>query len=328
MNINAKFMGLNIKSPIIVGSCGLTAEIETLKQMDNAGAGAVVLKSVFEEQILQQANNNLRNADYYGFPEAYDYIKENSQSHAIEKYLNLLRQAKQNLSIPVIASINCISNSEWLNFATKLEAEGADGIELNMFVLPSDTDLTTEDVERFYEDTIHIIKRAVAIPISIKISTYFTSLARFVQKLSWLGISNLNIFNRFCLTDIDIETLTTKPAHIKTSQDEIYDTIRWCAILSSVKNHKCSLTAGGGVHHEEDVIKLLLAGADTIQTVSAIYLQGVDFIQKSNERLATWMQEKNYSALSDFKGMLAIDKEQQASSFHRVQFMKYFADIK
>jgi dihydroorotate dehydrogenase (fumarate) len=325
MDIKTTFVGLEIKSPIIVGSSGLTSEVSKLKELEKAGAGAIVLKSIFEEQILNETSNNMRNKEFFAFSDSYDYIAQYSQSNAVNKYIELITEAKQTLTIPVVASINCVSNSEWLNFALKMQQAGADAIELNMFILPSDVNLASEDVERFYEETIQIIRRAVTIPISIKISSYFTALARFVQKISLMGVANLNIFNRFCLTDIDIDTMTTNPAHIMTNQDDVYDTIRWTAILS--KFAKCPLTAGGGVHKEADVVKLLLAGANNVQIVSALYSKGFDFITKSNEFLIEWGEKHNFNAISNFRGKMAMESN-QPSAFLRVQFMKYFAGIK
>jgi len=320
-------MGFNIKSPIVVGSCGLTSNIATLKKIEQSGAGAVILKSLFEEQITQEMNVNVKvySANFSGYPEAYTYIEEHSKGEAISKYLTLIKEAKANLSIPVIGSINCITASEWLPFVKMVEDAGADGIELNMFLLPSDISLSHEDVERFYEDIVHIIKRATSLPISLKISYYFSSLTRFAQKISWLGISNLNIFNRFYQSDINIDTFETIPVNIKSSQDEIYNTIRWTAIISP--EIRCSLTAGNGVHKADDIIKLLLAGADTVQIVSVLYDEGLNFIVDANNKLEEWMKEKGYTSISQFKGKMAVKKNKDASAFYRVQFMKYYSGI-
>ncbi|MDD2575986.1 MAG: dihydroorotate dehydrogenase-like protein [Bacteroidales bacterium] len=327
MSISTKFMGFDIKSPIVIGSCGLTANIENLKKMEAAGAGAVILKSLFEEQITQEMNVNVKvySANFSGYPEAYNYIQEHTKGQVIEKYIQLIKDAKANLTIPVIASINCITASEWLPFVKTVEEAGADGIELNMFILPSDINISHEDIERLYEDIIHIIKRATSLPISLKISSYFSSLTRFAQKISWMGIANLNIFNRFYQSDINIDTLETIPVDIKSSHHELYNTIRWTAILSEAI--RCDLTAGNGVHKPEDVIKLLLAGADTVQIVSVLYDEGVNFIINANNRLEEWMNEKGYSSISQFKGKLATKENKNASAFHRVQFMKYYSGI-
>lgn len=320
-------MGFNIKSPIVVGSCGLTSNIETLKKIEQAGAGAVILKSLFEEQITQEMNVNIKvySANFSGYPEAYNYIQEHTKGEAISNYINLIKEAKKNLTIPVIASINCITASEWLPFVKMVEDAGADGIELNMFILPSDISLSHEDIERLYEDIVHIIKRATSLPISLKISHYFSSLTRFAQKISWLGITNLNIFNRFYQSDINIDTLETIPVNIKSNQDELFNTIRWTAIISP--EIRCNLTSGSGVHKTEDVIKLLLAGADTVQIVSVLYDEGLNFIVEANNKLQKWMEQKGFSSINQFKGKLSVKKNKDASAFHRVQFMKYYSGI-
>lgn len=327
MDINTKFLGLEIKNPIIVGSSDLTSNIKSLKKVEEAGAGAVILKSLFEEQITQEMNVNVRtySSNFSGYPEAYDYIKQSTKHESISKYLDLIKDAKRELSIPVIASINCITASEWMSFVKKIEDAGADGIELNMFVLPSDVNLTHEDIERFYEDVIQIVKRATSLPISLKISNYFTSLTRFAQKISWLGIANLNIFNRFYSSDIDIDTLTTHSVAKYSTYHEFYNILRWTSILS--EEIRCNLTSGTGVSSVDDPIKLLLAGADTVQVVSALHIEGIDFITKANERLKDWMNEKGYDSIADFKGKLSVKKSKEAGPFQRVQYMKYFSEI-
>ncbi|MBR1627434.1 MAG: dihydroorotate dehydrogenase-like protein [Bacteroidales bacterium] len=326
MDISTKFMGCNISSPIIAGSCGKTANLDNIKQFEDCGVGAVILKSLFEEQISQEANNHMRLMQNAGeMIEAYTYIAEHTKHDNIEKYLNLIRSAKESTRIPIIASVNCVSASEWLQFASSIQNAGADGLELNMFILPTSINMSSEEVEQVYEDTVQMLRRVITIPISLKISYYSAALAKFCQKLSWMGIANLSIFNRFIEHDIDIMEEATKPVNIFSTENELYHTIRWTAILSKLIN--CPLTAGGGVHKEEDVVKLLLSGANTIQVASALYDQGAEFITKANTFLKQWMQEKNYHKLSDFRGRLAIDKNDKASTFYRVQYMKYFSGI-
>ncbi|MDR0971763.1 MAG: dihydroorotate dehydrogenase-like protein [Bacteroidales bacterium] len=328
MDIKTNFMGHVINSPLIVGSCVLTSNISTLIDIEKAGAGAVILKSLFEEQITQEMNVNIKvNSDNFrGYPEAYNYIQEHIRDRAIDNYISLVKEAKQALTIPVIASINCITVSEWLPFIKQIEMAGADGIELNVFIFPSDINLSNDDIERLYNEIIQVAKRATSLPISLKISPYFSNPTRFAQKVSWLGISNLSIFNRFYQSDIDIDNFTTKPVNITSSHDEIYNTIRWTAVISP--QIRCTLTAGNGVHREDDVIKLLLAGASTVQVVSVLYKEGLEFITKANERLKKWMEEKEYSSIKDFKGKLAIKNNKEASAFYRINFMKYYSGIK
>jgi dihydroorotate dehydrogenase (fumarate) len=326
MDTSTKFMGKTIQSPIIAGSCGKTADLENLKQLEDNGVGAIIIKSLFEEQITHEISNNMRLMQNIGeMQEAYTYIAEHTKNNQLDNYLNFIRKAKEQVKVPIIASINCVTATEWLQFATDIEKTGIDGIELNMFIMPTNVNTSSEEIEQFYENTIQILRRAITIPVSLKISPYSASLAKMCQKLSWMGISNLSIFNRFIEHDVDIKTKEIKPVNILSSEDEVYMTIRWTAILSKLIN--CSLTAGGGVHKEEDVIKLLLCGANTVQIASALYTQGFDFIKKSNCMLKQWMEENGYNKLSDFRGKLAIDKNSTASTFYRVQYMKYYAGI-
>ena len=319
-------MGRTIKSPVIAGSCGKTAEVGNIKLLEDKGVGAVILKSLFEEQISQEISNNMRLMQNAGeMAEAYSYIAEHTKHDNVDKYLNLIRQAKESTDIPIIASINCVSANEWIQFASAVEQAGADGLELNMFIMPTNINTSSEDVEQVYQDTIQIMRRSVSLPLSLKISSYSAALAKLCQKLSWMGIANLSIFNRFIEHDIDINEQTVKPVNILSSEDELYHTIRWTAILSKLVN--CPLTAGGGVHKPEDIVKLLLAGANTVQVASALYTEGADFIDNANNLLRQWMEEKKYHKINDFKGRLAIDKNDRASSFFRVQYMKYFSGI-
>lgn len=326
MDISTKFMGCTISSPIIAGSCGKTANIDNIKLFEDSGIGAVILQSLFEEQISQEISHNMRLVQNAGdMAEAYTYIAEHSKLNNTDNYLNLIRKAKECTNIPIIASINCVSANEWINFATNIQQSGADGLELNMFILPTNVNISSEEVEDIYEGTIQTLRRATSLPISLKISSYSASLAKLCQKLSWMGISNLSIFNRFIEHDIDINKETTKPINILSSENELYHTIRWTSILAKLIN--CPLTAGGGVHRKEDIIKLMLAGANTVQIASTLYGNGEKFILEANNFLKEWMQSKNYHKLSDFRGRLAIDKNDKASTFYRVQYMKYYSGI-
>lgn len=326
MDITTKFMGRTISSPIIAGSCGKTIDIDNIKKLEEQGVGAIILKSLFEEQISQEISNNMRMMQNAGeMIDVYNYIAEHTKHEGLDRYLEFIRRAKEVVKVPIIASINCVSVSEWMQFASSIQQAGADGLELNMFIMPTNINMSNEDVEQVYESTIQMLRRAINMPISLKISPYSACLAKFCQKLSWMGIANLSIFNRFIEHDIDINAQQTRPVNIFSSHDEIYNTIRWTAILSKLVN--CPLTAGGGVHQADDIIKLLLVGANSVQVASALYTEGFDFISKANENLKQWMEEKHYNRLSDFRGNMAISKNDKASTFFRVQYMKYYAGI-
>ncbi|MCQ2327404.1 MAG: dihydroorotate dehydrogenase-like protein [Bacteroidales bacterium] len=325
MDLQAQYMGRTIKSPIIVGSCSLTDNMDNIKRMAEAGAGAVILKSLYEEQITKEVSSNIWAMQNAGeMVAAYNYIAEHTESNQIDKYLDLIRNLKRCTDIPIIASVNCFSSTEWMQFATALAEAGVDGLELNMFILPSNVNMSAEEVEQIYDNVIQTLRRAVSLPISLKISSYSASLAKLCQRLSWMGISTLSIFNRFIEHDIDIDKQVFKPVNIQSSPSELYNTIRWTSILSKLVN--CSITAGGGVHKEEDVIKLLLAGANTIQVSSALY-EDYSFITRANEKLSRWMEENRYHHIGDFRGKLAINKNSEVSPFYRIEYMKHFSGI-
>lgn len=326
MDISAKFMGFDIQSPVIAGSCSKTGNLDNIKRLEDKGIGAVILNSLFEEQISKENSNNMRLIHDAGdMREAYNFISSKTDIQPISEYLELIRKAKESTNIPIIASINCISTNEWMQFATDIQQAGANGLELNMFTLPVDVYISAEEIECLYEDTIQIIRRAVSIPISLKISSYSASLAKLCQKLSYMGISNLSIFNRFIQHDIDINKEEFIPTNFLSDEKEIYKTISWTAVLSNLIN--CSLSASGGVHSPEDVIKLLLVGASTVQLRSVLFTQGFDFVQQANDYLKSWMQNKGYQKLNAFKGHMAIQKNSTASAFFRVQYMKYYSDV-
>lgn len=326
INLTTKYLGLTLKNPIIVGSCGLTNSIENLIEIEKKGAGAIVLKSIFEEQIMHEANRNLmsQNHDFY-YPEAENYMNEYTKIHKLEEYLNLIREAKKVISIPIIASINCTTNGEWTLFAKEIEKAGADAIELNVFVLPSNSDKTSEDYENNYFNILDDVKKHVKIPIAIKTSLYFSSLAKTMVKLSWSGANGLVLFNRFYSPDIDIDKMTITSSNVFSKHEEIGLSLRWVALLSkTVKSDICATT---GIHDGAGVIKQILAGAAAVQVVSTVYKNGFDIIPQMLKDIEDWMTKKNFKSIQDFKGMMSFDNIDNPAAYLRIQFMKYFAGI-
>ena len=247
VNLETTYMGLKLKNPLIVGSSGLTNSVENIIEIEKNGAGAVVLKSLFEEQISHAASNTLAQnemANYY--PEAEDYIKQYTRMADVEKYIDLIKSAKEKVNIPIIASVNCISNNEWIDFAKRIEQAGADAIELNIFVLPSDISKDGTENEAVYFEVVKSIKKVVTIPVALKISYYFSGLAKTVNALSWSGIDGLVLFNRFYSPDFDIETLEVKPSYIFSNPSDLSLSLRWVAMLSDHIN--CDIAASTGVH--------------------------------------------------------------------------------
>ncbi|MCK4440653.1 MAG: dihydroorotate dehydrogenase-like protein, partial [Sulfurovaceae bacterium] len=260
MDLSVNYLGLKLKSPIVVGSSGLTFSIDRLKSIEKAGAGAVVLKSIFEEEIQHEFNhvveeesrNDEANQEYLDY---YDFkIKEDN----INRYIDFIKEAKKQISIPIIASVNCKSSHEWTFFAKKLENAGADAIEVNLFILPSDFSLTCEKVEQIYVDVIKKVKEQVSIPVAVKISCHFADMGAFVKRISQTGVDGLVLFNRFFQPDFDIDNFKIIPTNVLSSASDVAHTLRWMSIFYGRLD--CSLIASTGVHDGSSLIKAILAG--------------------------------------------------------------------
>ena len=319
-------MGIDLKSPIIVGSCGLTADVDKMVEMEACGAGAVVLKSVFEEQIIYDIKRNthvVAPTDNYG--DSYEYIASHVADDSLEKHFSMIREAKRRLTIPVIGSINCFSYENWLTYAVRFQEAGCDALELNMAILPYETSLSADDVERTFTQIINTLRKSISIPVSVKVGTYFTDMAKQMQQLSWMGIQGVTMFNKSVQVDIDTESESLKNASWLSAPTDIYNTLRWVAILS--KKMRCDISASTGVYTSDDVVKMLLAGANTVQVVSCLYKNGVEYIKELQQGLESWMEKKGYDNVSKFRGKLSIQPTDKTSVAMRTQFMKYFAEI-
>lgn len=327
-DLSTTYMGLKLKNPIIAGSSGLTKSIDNIKELAANGAGAIVLKSLFEEQIKAEASKAFTESDPvtgYGYAEAQDYVVNYTKHHDLEEYLQLIRDAKAAVDIPIIASINCVSSNEWIKFAKNIQEAGADALELNVYILPSDPRRSGEDNQRVYFDIIEKVKKQIDIPIALKISPYFSGLAKIALKLSWTGISSLVMFNRFYSPDIDIHNFKITSTNVFSNPEEISTSLRWVAMLSD-KLH-CDISASTGVHTAEGAIKQLLAGATTVQLCSTLYRHGLGRIKEVLADMETWMQEHEFEKVDDFRGKLSYKRAENPAAYERVQFMKHFAGI-
>lgn len=324
-DLTTQYGSLTLKNPLVAGSSGLTDNIESLIELEANGAGAVVLKSLFEEEILREMKIHLNTMGSSGFiyPETvefYDYFdgpKENTTS-----YLELISKAKTKLQIPVIASINCLDAHNWTYFPGQVEKAGADALELNIFNLPSDVTKTAAENEKVYFDIITEVKKQISIPIFIKLSYYASSLAAFLVKISQTNIDGLVLFNRFYNPDINLETLEVTNGAVLSSPSDIYHTLRWIAILA--ERVDCSLIASTGVHNADGVIKQILAGAAAVQIVSALYRHGIPYLKNILGDIEEWTKKNNFSSLNDFRGKLSQSKSSNPAVYSRVQFMKYY----
>lgn len=325
-DLRTKYMGMELKNPVIVGSSGLTNSVDKVREIEKLGAGAVVLKSLFEEQINFQVHKTVTQSDsIYAYPEAEDYISTYTRDNSVTEYLDLVRNCKSAVEIPVIASINCVSSSEWISFARKIQEAGADALELNVFILPSDPKRTTEQNEQVYFDIAMAIVKEVTIPVALKISYYFSAMAKTALKLSWTGIKGMVLFNRFFSPDIDIDSFEVTASHVFSTPEEIATSLRWVAMLSD-RLH-CDIAASTGVHDGSGVVKQLLAGAKAVQITSTLYKNGTKVIPEMIKFVENWMDKHGFKTTDEFIGRMSFKETENPAAYERVQFMKHFAGI-
>ena len=341
-NLQTTYLGLKLRNPLIAGSCGLTNSISNIKELAGKGVGAIVVKSLFEEQIhvetekviktdqgkvatFTQAPDTILSKRIYDYDEAYSYIYDFAKRNTLEKYLDFLKEAKKSVDIPVIASINCVSNQDWHSFAKKIQDTKVDALELNIYILPSDWRRSGEDNEKIYYDIIREVRNYVTIPIAVKIGYYFSSLAQSVQKLSQSGIKGLVLFNRPYNTDFDIDTISTSHGPIYSTPEEFTHTLRWISILSGHVN--CDLSASTGVHDYKAFVKQLLAGATTVQMASALYREGFDVIPDILNKTSEWMKKQSFADVNSFRGKMSKSNLENPAAIERVQFMKLYSGI-
>jgi dihydroorotate dehydrogenase (fumarate) len=321
-DLSVNYAGLKLKNPLIVSSSGLTNSVSKILRLQEKGAGAVVLKSLFEEQINYEAGSMMQQGAY---PEAEDYLMNYVKNNSIESYLNLIEESKKQSDIPVIASINCISAKEWTTFAGHIEEAGADALELNVYFLPNILTRSAEKYENLYFDLLKKVKSKLNIPVIMKIGQNFTSLPAFVNNLAARGAAGVVLFNRFYAPDIDLNSMSLTAAEIFSTKDDMRYTLRWIGILSSLLD-KTDLCASTGIHDGEGIVKMLLAGATAIQMCSSIYVHGADHITKSLNDLQNWMDKNEYESIDEFRGKLNYKHIKDSRIFERSQFMRYFSD--
>jgi len=317
------YMGLALDSPIVVGSCGLTNTVASIRRLEENGAGAVVLKSLFEEQILIETDAAL--ADSSPHPEAADYLGYYVRENQLGDYLTLIRQAKEAVGIPVIASINCITAGNWTHFAEKIEGAGADGLELNVLILPSDTAMTGDANERVCFDVVREVRSRIGIPVALKVGYHYTNLANTLQRLSRTGVAALVLFNRTYVPDIDIDKEELVGGHPFSSPNDLPVSLRWIAVMAGQAD--CDLAATTGVHDGAGVVKQILAGATVVQMVSAIYQDSPAAVRRSLDEIEAWMAKRGYETLAGFRGKLSQSHIENPAFYERVQFLKRFGQV-
>ena len=320
-DISLNYMGLKLKSPIMVSSCGLTANPENVSEMEKNGVGAIVVKSLFEEQIRNEVD--FLSEAGRSFPEMENYLQTYVRQNSISKYTDNLKAIKKAVSIPVIASINCYNPGEWECYAKDIEKAGADAIELNLYELATKESTSAETLEKEYCNIVSKLVSSVKIPVAVKISSQFTNLVSFVNKLYAAGAKSVVMFNRFFTPDIDLKNLSLTATEPLSSPEEYIHTLRWTAIISAAIN-RIEISVTTGVHTPETAIKEILAGATTVQICSVVYKKGIKVISEFNEGLKKFMDDNNFEDLSQMRGRLNYSNIPDAALYERVQFLKTF----
>lgn len=321
--LKTTFAGLELKNPFIVSSSGLTDSAEKNHQWEQAGAAAVVLKSLFEEQIMWQTAHQT-NDDHM---DGADYLQGYLRAHYLEEYTRLVRDTKQACTIPVIASINCYTDKEWEEFATVLEQAGADAIELNLMAIQTSTDYRHGDFEQRHIDILKHVKARVKVPVIVKLGANLTNPVKLIEQLYANGAAAVVLFNRFYQTDIDIDRLEYTAGHVLSHASELAQALRWTGIASAAVK-RLDYAASGGVADGAAIVKCLLAGASAVEVCSVLYEKGPGAILPMLEEVRDWMARHHYEGIGQFKGMMRARDPEHVNAFERTQFMKYFGEKK
>ena len=319
-DLKTTFAGLQLKNPIIISSSGLTNSAGKNKKFPEAGAGAIVLKSLFEEQIFIEADQ-LKDPTY---SEGNDYLAEYIREHKLSEYLELIKESKKVCDIPIIASINCYTDSEWIDFAKQIEEAGADALEINILALQSDVQYKYGSFEQRHIDILSHIKRVVKLPVIMKLGDNLTNPVTLIDQLYANGAAAVVLFNRFYQPDIDIEKMEHISGNVFSNASDLSKTLRWIGIASAMVD-KIDYAASGGIHKPEAVVKAILAGASAVEVCSAIYQNTNMYIGEMTRFLQTWMEGKGFKNIAQFKGKLNAKDVQGINMWERTQFLKYFS---
>jgi len=323
MDLSTKYLGLKLRTPLVPAASPLSEEVDNIKRMEDAGASAVVLYSLFEEQLRQERLELAHHMEQgtESFAEALTYFPEAEEYHlGPEEYLKHIANAKQAVKIPIIASLNGSSVGGWTQYAKLVQQAGADALELNIYYIPTDLDLSGADVEKTYLDILKAVKSKVKIPVAVKLSPFFSNFANMAKRLDDAGANGLVLFNRFYQPDIDLETLEVKPNILLRTPMAMRVPLRWIALLHG--RLKASLAATSGIHRATDVLKMLMAGADVTMLCSTLIRHGPDHIKVIEKDLVAWMEEHEYESVKQLKGSLSQKKCPAPAAFERAQYMR------
>lgn len=319
-DLSTSYLGMKLKNPFILSSSGLTSTIGNLKKAEEAGAAAVVLKSLFEEDMAAEVKKMGSNFDDMQHPEAYSYLQGTGMLYSADKYFELIKEAKEQLSIPVIASLNCYSSEWWTDYAKTVEKMGADALELNIGLMAHNFRGDPSEMEDRYIEIFKHVRSKISLPIAVKIGQNFTSIPNMAYRLHNAGADAIVMFNRFYTPDIDIDTMKFKTGPRFSTIAEFPPLLRWTAIVASQIDAEISATTG--IHDWESAVKILMAGADTVQLCSVLYKQGISYIKEMLKEFESWMDAKGYNKIDDFKGSMESDSDMKGDVYERLQYLK------
>lgn len=323
MDLSTTYMGLKLKNPLVPSASPLSKELDTIKQLEDAGASAIVLYSLFEEQISFEAEE-LDHFLTYGsesFAEALSYFPQAQEFNlGPEGYLEHIRKAKQATGIPIIASLNGVSTGGWIDYAKKIEQAGADGLELNVYMLATDPARSSDEIEEVYVEVLKAVKSSVKIPVAMKLSPYFSALAAMAKRLDEAGADALVLFNRFYQPDLDLEALEVKPGVTLSSSTDLRLPLRWIAILFG--RIKASMAGSSGVYTAEDAIKLVMAGADVVNLCAALLKNGPNHLGKVLGEMSSWLEAHDYASLKMARGSMSQKNVAEPAAYERANYIK------
>jgi dihydroorotate dehydrogenase (fumarate) len=329
MDLSTNYMGLNLKNPIVPSASPLSESVDKVKQLEDAGASAVVVYSLFEEQITHESGelDHYLNYGTESYAEATSYFPEPEEFNLGPfEYLDHIADLKKAVDIPVIGSLNGVSNGGWAKYAKNIQDAGADALELNIYYIPTNTNLTSTEIENMYIDTLKSVKQNVTIPVSIKLSPFFTSMPNVARTLDDVGVDGLVLFNRFYQPDFDLEKLEVVPNLQLSTQWEMRLPLRWIAILYS--HVKANLAATSGIHNYEDVLKIMMAGGDVAMMASELLENGVGRISEILKRMEEWMEQHEYDSIELMKGSMSQKSVAEPAAFERANYMKILQSYK
>ena len=329
MDLHTTYMGLKLKHPIVASASPLSESVDNIKRMEDAGAAAVVMFSLFEEQLRHEsaALEHLMESGTESFAESISYFPEIDSYHVgPDRYLDILRRASEAVDIPVIGSLNGITSEGWVDCAKQMQQAGAKGIELNIYYIPAGLDVSGRNVEQRYVDVLKAVKAAVSIPVALKLSPFFSAIGEMAKQLDDAGADALVLFNRFYQPDFDLDKLEVAPTLHLSTPDEIRLPLLWIAILRG--RIKASLGATRGVHSATEVVKYLMAGADAVMTTSALLKHGIGFLTTLVDELQAWMERKGYVSIEQMKGSMSQQKVADPSAFERANYIKILESYK